>query len=223
MASRRASGEGSAVAQRLLDAAWLVVRDHGLHAASSRAITDAAGVNLASITYHFGSKDQLIAESLIGQVRRWLQPALDALADTGAEPTHRLLRAVLVLNESFVVARQDSAVLLDTLSVSRHLPILRREISALLAELRAQLARHLADPSFGLPEWVQPDVYAGLLVAIGTGIAITSPLDAGGPSPAEMTGQLAATLLAARTPTPIAPGKRSGARPARPRPRRTAS
>lgn len=194
-----------------------MVRDRGLHAASSRAITDAAGVNLASITYHFGSKDQLIARSLIEQIRRWLQPSLDALADADLDPTQRLLRAVLLLNETFATARSDSAVLLDTLSAARHLPTLHEEFQTLLSELRQQLAGHLADPSFGLPEWVRPDVYAGLLVAIGTGIAVTATLDADGPTPADMTSQLAITLLAARAPTPAraskAPTERRSSKP----------
>jgi AcrR family transcriptional regulator len=211
-ASRRADDRRS-TEQRLLDAAWVVVRDHGLQGASSRTITDAAGVNLGAITYHFGSKDHLIARSLTGQVERWTKPALRALADPAADPMHRLLRAVRLLDEALGTAHQDSAVLIDALAAARHLPVLQGELQALFAELRARLAVHLADPAFGLPDWVRPDVYAGLLVAIGTGLAITAILDPDAPATTAMSSQLANTLLAARTP----PSPPARAKPARTR------
>ncbi len=45
---------------RLLDAAEGLFADHGLDGTSLRAITSAANVNLASVNYHFGSKEGLI-------------------------------------------------------------------------------------------------------------------------------------------------------------------
>ena len=46
--------------ERILDAAEQLLADHGLHGASVRAIASAADVNLASINYHFGSKEALV-------------------------------------------------------------------------------------------------------------------------------------------------------------------
>ena len=51
------------------------------------------------------------------------------------DSTQRLLRAVLLLNETFVRARSDSAVLLDALFAARHLPTLQQEVHTLLSEL----------------------------------------------------------------------------------------
>jgi AcrR family transcriptional regulator len=45
--------------ERLLDAAGEVFADKGFHAATVREICDKAQANLASINYHFGSKDKL--------------------------------------------------------------------------------------------------------------------------------------------------------------------
>ncbi|MDP7449002.1 MAG: TetR family transcriptional regulator, partial [Candidatus Latescibacteria bacterium] len=42
---------------RLLDAAEGLFAGHGLDGTSLRAITSAANVNLASVNYHFGSKE----------------------------------------------------------------------------------------------------------------------------------------------------------------------
>lgn len=45
---------------QLLDAAEVVVAEHGVAGASLRAITRRAGANLAAVNYHFGSKQALI-------------------------------------------------------------------------------------------------------------------------------------------------------------------
>jgi AcrR family transcriptional regulator len=43
----------------LLDAAEAVMSEHGFAGASLRAITSNAGTNLAAVSYHFGSKEEL--------------------------------------------------------------------------------------------------------------------------------------------------------------------
>ncbi len=47
---------------RILDAAEALFVEHGLEATSMRMITATAGVNLAAVNYHFGSKENLIQE-----------------------------------------------------------------------------------------------------------------------------------------------------------------
>ena len=53
---------------RILDAAEELFLLHGFEGASMRMLTARAGVNLAAINYHFGSKDALIEAVL----RRYL-------------------------------------------------------------------------------------------------------------------------------------------------------
>lgn len=48
--------------ERILDAAELLFMQHGFEATSMRMITGEARVNLASVNYHFGSKEALIQE-----------------------------------------------------------------------------------------------------------------------------------------------------------------
>ncbi len=54
--------EASATRTRLLDVAEQLFAQRGIDATSLRAITAAAGANLASVNYHFGSKDALFRE-----------------------------------------------------------------------------------------------------------------------------------------------------------------
>ena len=56
--------------ERLLDAAEALFAAEGFHTPSLRAITAAAGANLASVNYHFGSKEALLEAVLA----RRLQP-----------------------------------------------------------------------------------------------------------------------------------------------------
>ncbi len=56
------SSQESDTRERLLDAAEKLFSAHGIGATSLRAITVEAGANLASIHYHFGSKDELLLE-----------------------------------------------------------------------------------------------------------------------------------------------------------------
>lgn len=46
--------------ERILDAAEALFAEHGFAHTSMRAITSTAGVNLAAVNYHFGSKEELI-------------------------------------------------------------------------------------------------------------------------------------------------------------------
>jgi AcrR family transcriptional regulator len=61
---------------------------------TARAIAQESGANLASIAYHFGSKDELVTEAVTIGLDRWLAQIasrLDGLAAT--EPSARLRRA----------------------------------------------------------------------------------------------------------------------------------
>src|SRR4051795_1282442 len=82
---------------QILDAAERLLAEHGFRGTSVRAITDLAGVNLAAVGYHFGSKADLLA----AVVRRVIEPitapqiaALDRLLDrTPAPPATDLVEA----------------------------------------------------------------------------------------------------------------------------------
>jgi AcrR family transcriptional regulator len=65
-ASASASASAPSVRERILLVAERMFAEHGMEGVGLRAITAAARVNLASIAYHFGSKDGLL-EALFAQ------------------------------------------------------------------------------------------------------------------------------------------------------------
>lgn len=66
---------------RILDVAEELFGDQGLDRVSIRDITDAAGVNIAAVNYHFGSKEELIAAVFDRRVRPLNEARLAALEE----------------------------------------------------------------------------------------------------------------------------------------------
>jgi AcrR family transcriptional regulator len=85
---------------RILDAAEHLFADHGFGATSMRAITSDAGVNLAAVNYHFGTKEALIEAVFarrLGPLNRERLAALD-----GVEAMPAADRTVELVIEAFV-------------------------------------------------------------------------------------------------------------------------
>ncbi len=87
---------------RILDAAELLFMAHGFEATSLRQLTAAAGVNLAAVNYHFGSKEDLFKGVLtrrldpMNQERIELLARLEREADGKALSCERILWAMLI-------------------------------------------------------------------------------------------------------------------------------
>ncbi|OBK89618.1 TetR/AcrR family transcriptional regulator [Mycolicibacter sinensis] len=90
--------QGDATRARLVRAAEKLFAAHGVEAVSVRAVNAAAGLGAASVHYHFGSKDELLAAVLVdlgGAVRDQIQAGVDALAAAPEPPNaESLVRAV---------------------------------------------------------------------------------------------------------------------------------
>ncbi|MDD7812068.1 TetR/AcrR family transcriptional regulator [Mycobacterium sp. CSUR Q5927] len=90
--------QGDATRARLVKAAEKLFAAHGVEAVSVRAVNAAAGLGAASVHYHFGSKDELLAAVLVdlgGAVRDQIQAGVDALAAAPEPPNaESLVRAV---------------------------------------------------------------------------------------------------------------------------------
>lgn len=82
MDNQKTSSRGDQTREALLSAAMEIFGRDGFHAASTRAIAEAAGVNQALIAYHFDGKEGLylaVFESIAEQVSALLRPRVDAL------------------------------------------------------------------------------------------------------------------------------------------------
>jgi AcrR family transcriptional regulator len=194
---------------RLIDATWDQIRGGGVSAATSRAITDAAGANLGAITYYFGSKDALVAETLVARIKALIEPALDMLAAEGLEPANRLVGAATQLQTGLEASADDAPGYLEAILQSRHGGPLGTAVRRLLKGLRVALAEQITDLRAAgyVADWVEPDAMAGLLLATAEGVVLQTIADPAGPSHAAMAGQFVQLLLASGTTKPAGKGR----------------
>jgi AcrR family transcriptional regulator len=190
-------------ARELREATRRCIGRKGLAATTARDITAEAGANLAAITYHYGSKDRLVAEALLEGFRAWLAPTVAVLAADG-DPAARTAAAVQSLLATFDEHGDHAAAYLQALA---HAPVadpLRLGIVQLWGELRELLAadmRALQDTG-ELGGWLDPEVMSAVLVAVANGLVVQAMVDPAGPPLAAMASQVAGLLLAARRPGP---------------------
>ncbi|MGH2794646.1 MAG: TetR/AcrR family transcriptional regulator [Actinomycetota bacterium] len=184
---------------RLIGGAQECLRQYGLRGTTSRAIAAAAGVNLGAITYHFGSKDELVAQALLETVRGWLAPAM-AILKREMDPAERLVAAVAELQRTFTEAREMLPVYLEALVSASRNDTLKRGVEELFGEVRSFLSAQLREQQVAgmLPQWVAPDAFAMLLVATADGIGLHAAIEPGAVDPNALASQAVQLLLASR-------------------------
>lgn len=91
-------GNGPSPRQRIIDAAELLFAEQGWNTVSIRTIAAAADVSLAALNYHFGTKEQLLADIFAARARPIAQERmrlLGAVEKSGEAPLERVLEAFL--------------------------------------------------------------------------------------------------------------------------------
>ncbi len=94
----------AATPARILDAAEGLFMEHGFEATSLRQITAAAGVNLAAVNYHFGSKEELFQAVLTRRLDPMNQERVALLARFEHEVAPRALTAEKILTAMLIPA-----------------------------------------------------------------------------------------------------------------------
>ncbi len=93
---------GQQTKTRILDAAESLFMEHGFDATSLRQLTASAGVNLAAVHYHFGSKEELLEAVLTRRLDPMNQERIERLsrleAQAGGKPLtcEKILSAMLI-------------------------------------------------------------------------------------------------------------------------------
>lgn len=140
---------------------------------TARAITAESETNLGSITYHFGSKDELVTEAAILGLDRWLAKIDHGLGErSGLSPAARFRRVADV----FTSSRQRHAGLarnfIGALAKAHHDARLRRLLTAGFRRSRPNLAAVLR-----LGEDQAANDAAGLVLAMFHGMLSQVLLD----------------------------------------------
>lgn len=186
--------------EQLLAAARRLLETKGYARITARDLVAASGTNLASIGYHFGSKEQLL-NTAIGQItEEWHeQIAAIAMADPNALPVERARLTWTALLESLPGKRALLLSYVEALAQAERAPQLREQVAAQYRAGRARIAELVAR-SLG-PDADSADrrsrAVASFVLAVCDGLALQSLLDPeDSPSPAELSHGLAAVWLA---------------------------
>jgi AcrR family transcriptional regulator len=140
---------------------------------TARAIAEESGANLASIAYHFGSKDNLVTETVIEGLDRWLEEVAKGLADLPSRaPAVRFRRAWEVIETS---RRQHAGLarnFVGALAKAQHDPRIRKNLAQGFHRTRESVASVL-----GLGRDRAGRDAAGLMVALFDGLLFQVLLD----------------------------------------------
>jgi AcrR family transcriptional regulator len=140
---------------------------------TARAIAEESGANLASIAYHFGSKDKLVTEAAVIGLDRWLEDIAAELGELASQPPAARLRLAMAAVET---------------SRRRHTGLARNYVAALAKAPHDDRIRQLLADGFanarpnvaallGLGEDQAGDDAAGLVLALFHGLLIQVLLD----------------------------------------------
>jgi AcrR family transcriptional regulator len=140
---------------------------------TARAIAEESGANLASIAYHFGSKDNLVTEAVIAGLDRWLEEISTALGDLAAlAPAERYRRAGEVLEATRQRHTGLARNFLGALAKAQHDPRVRELLADGFRRSRAEVAALL-----GLGGGQAGDDAGGLVLALFNGLLFQQLLD----------------------------------------------
>jgi AcrR family transcriptional regulator len=195
---RRAAAAGDTdVPARLVASAARVIAADGTAGATSRAITNDAGENLAAITYYFGSKDALVTEALVRQAHALIEPVVVELTSDRPQ-VEKLLAAVQLLESLFARHRHELPTYLECLAAAPRNETVAVAVRELTRRLRATLAAEMTTQQEAglIPVWVRPAAMAELIVALVQGVVVGAVTDPDDTHPTAVGQQFVALLLA---------------------------
>jgi AcrR family transcriptional regulator len=142
---------------------------------TARAIAQESGANLASIGYHFGSKDKLVTEAVIEGLDRWLDEVATGVGDLGSEePAARYRRAGEVIETTRRRHTGLAKNFLGALAKAQHDPRVRKTLAAGFRRTRPNVAALL---DLGTDQ--AGEDAAGLVLAQFNGLLFQALLDPG--------------------------------------------
>ena len=140
---------------------------------TAREIAAESGANLASIGYHFGSKDELVIEAVIAGLDRWLAEIERGMGEIeGGRAADRIQRAWEVMEETRRRHTGLARAFLTAFAKAQHAPKLRRLLAAGFTRTRPATAAllRLGDDQAG-------EDAGGLLLAMFDGLLFQTLLD----------------------------------------------
>jgi AcrR family transcriptional regulator len=161
--------------EQLVKGAVTCLQRKGYARTTARDIAAASQANLASIGYHFGSKEALLNEALIRifeRRNRYLGDITDAAGDSS--PLGRLTALFKGVSDMFDAHRPLLAAFVEAVAQAERSEELRAQLAAHYRQARQGIAATVRDQFGG----TEADVMASFLMALFDGLVIQWLLDA---------------------------------------------
>lgn len=166
--------------EALLDGARRCLEEKGYARTTARDIVAASGTNLASIGYHFGSKESLLNEAIGQAFEEWTERVGEIVfAEAGASPLEQMQASWIAMVDSFEEHRAVMVAFMEALAQAERSPKLKAELAALYRDCRDRIAAMIRR-SLGADAELAgsaPDVIASFSMAVCDGLAIQWLLD----------------------------------------------
>ncbi len=164
--------------EALLSAARRCLTQRGYARTTARDLVAESGTNLASIGYHFGSKDALLVEALDAAFTEYTDKvvALAATASDHDNPLERVRRGWVATADAFPEIRPLMVAFLEAMAQAEHNEQLRRRLADTYEHLRTALARSVDDAVAGIDPELSRAV-ASFMMAVCDGLLIQWMLD----------------------------------------------
>lgn len=168
--------------ERLLEGAIACLEEKGYARTTARDLVAASGTNLASIGYHFGSKEHLLNVAVTEAFQRWLKPLIALAAESGpATPLERLGRTLTGLMDSVEENRPLITACLEAWAQLARSDDLRAEMVTSYHDFRMVIAGTTRDAfaEIGSTQ-VDADALAVLIIALFDGLLVQWQLEPSG-------------------------------------------
>lgn len=164
----------------LLKAAQRCLETKGYAGTTARDLVEESGTNLASIGYHFGSKEALLDLALRNAQFVYVQKVLDAgrPARTGTLGAARMRETWQLMVEAFDEQRPVIVAFFEAIARAERSDDLRKHLAESYQAIRAAVAAEFESASGGASENAEQNAaVAALLVAICEGLMIQWLID----------------------------------------------
>lgn len=163
--------------EALLDGARRCLLERGYARTTARDLVSASGTNLASIGYHFGSKEAL----LNGAMQQCFDEYVDQIsrlvfADPGATPLQRVRASWVALVSTFEQHRPLLVAFIEALAQAERVPELRVQLADCYERLRIAVSDMVHAAVGELPDPVVRQT-ASFLIAVYHGLQVQWLLD----------------------------------------------
>jgi AcrR family transcriptional regulator len=187
----------------LLAAARRSLEKRGYARTTARDLVADSGTNLASIGYHFGSKEGLLNEAMGLSFQEWAERvrALALAVEPSGEPAQVLAASWEAMLTSFAEYRGLAVAFTEALAQAERQPALRAQLAEIYEQSRAAVAAMITE-IIGVPQG-PARALATLQIVVCDGLLVQWLLDPDAtPSGAELTDALLLALGRAPVPRP---------------------